>query len=78
MLVAVYIRLREDLATQSAKFMLRDPSGAGYLCAFDARDPGDPDFNQIFMFRVFIGQDEEHLFVTKGSYWGNFDPIHQG
>lgn len=74
MLIEVRMRLHDDLAQDSIRHLHLDPDGPGNLFVFSARDPADPDFQQIFMFRVFFDQDESHLDIVHGSYWRNFDP----
>jgi len=74
MLVEVYLQLRESLASDPGRLLFRDPPRPGSFFVFDARDPGDPNFQQIFMFRVYFDQDEKHLNIVNGSYWRNFDP----
>src|SRR5947207_13460031 len=74
MLVEVRMRLREELGQSPLYYLRRDPDGPGGRYPIESRDPGDPDFQQIFMFRVFFDEDEKQLHVVHGSYWRNYDP----
>jgi len=74
MLVEVYIQLREVLAPNPFVRLYRDRDTPGSFFVFSARDPDDSAFRQVFMFRVYFDQDEQHLHVVNGSYWRHFDP----
>ena len=74
LLMEAYIHLH-DLPQDPMTYLHRDQDGPGNLFVFDARDPDSPDFNHIFMFRVFFDEDERHLNVVNASYWRNFDPM---
>ena len=67
LLVEVYLRLREEMPRAPLQNLHRDADGPGSLFAFESRDPGDPRFQQLFMFRVFFDEDENHIDVESGS-----------
>jgi len=74
LLVEVYLNLREQLGSGPIEHLLRDPEGNGSFFVFETRDPADPHFQQLFMFRVFFDLDEKTLNIVNGSYWRNFAP----
>lgn len=74
LLVEVYLQLREKLGQNPIDHLHRDTEGDGNFFVFETRDPGDPHFQQIFMFRVHFDEDEKTLNIVNGSYWRNFQP----
>ena|SRR5258708_2237406 len=76
MLVDVYLQLKDYLSMGEPPWYLhRDPDGPGSLYAFNLWEENRPDFQHIFMFRVFFDEDEKHLNVVNGSYWRYYDPL---
>ena len=74
LLVEVYLQLREEMPRAPLQNLHRDDDGPGSLFVFECRDPADPRFQQLFMFRVYFDEDEKHIDVDSGSYWRNYQP----
>ena len=75
LLVEVYLQLREEMPRSTMQNLHRDVDGPGSYFVFECRDPDATRFQQLFMFRVYFDEDENHIEVDSGSYWRNYQPL---
>ncbi|MBI3407874.1 MAG: hypothetical protein HY040_05900 [Planctomycetes bacterium] len=69
MLVEVYIRLREQLAADPTRLLMRltEPFD-GMVYGFHMIDPENRLCEHFFVFQVVFSQDEQTLIVAKAGY----------